>query len=123
MSKRIKLIITYDRFDPRIQEMLENIIKAASEGLIKVEEDTTESEEIPETPTQKIITVCISKSSKTPGILQNIEDKILLTCPIEICTMGYDRTKFRWDGELPNMIGTTTKELTNEIIRGVQKNK
>ena len=25
--------------------------------------------------------------------------------------------------ELPNMIGTTTKELTNEIIRGVQKNK
>lgn len=92
MSKRIKLIITYDRFDPRIQDMLENIIKASSDGLVDIEGDMIESEEVPEIPTQKIITIHIAKSSKTPGILRTVEDKIVLTCPIEICTMAYDRT-------------------------------
>ena len=116
MNERIKLIITYDRFDPRIQEMLENIIKASSEGLIKVEGDISRTEEISEIPTQKLITVCISKSSKTPGILQNIEDKILLACPIEICTMGYDRTKFRWDGELTEYVEVELRKMLPDIM-------
>ena len=116
MSERIKLIITYDRFDPRIQEMLENIIKATSEGLIKVEGDISRTEEIPETPTQKLITVHIAQSSNTPGMLRTIEDKILIACPIEICTMTHDRNEFRWDGELTEYVELELRKMLPESM-------
>lgn len=82
--------------------MLEMILKASVDGTIFIDEMISTKETTLDT--HKLITIHISISQNTPGLMRTKEDKILLVCPIELCTREDDRTTFMRSEALDSFI-------------------